>query len=190
MLSEKIGGRYYLWVKWVDDADTTCEPRSDILKSVTDPELLQQIEDAVQRYRDQHNEHRDHVDDSTARGDEIAEDAYEHVPTAAEERAQRQSQSREARQQRREGRFAVNLLETHSLEFDDDFLNTTSSSSDFDTASTTFCDDFSGGALLDHLVRWYPLAGHARIEGGDVESLGVDSVTKDVLDSLDYLFTD
>ena len=35
------------------------------------------------------------------------------------------------------------------------------SSSDFDTASTTFCDDFSGGATLDHLVRWYPLVASA-----------------------------
>ena len=72
--AEKVQGRYRLWIKWKDHADATPEWKSDIERQTSHPGLLQEIQDAVQRCRDQLNERDD--DDPTVRDELAAEDAY------------------------------------------------------------------------------------------------------------------
>ena len=52
----KVGGRWQLWIKWKDIEDATPEWRSDILEQTTNPELIQEIEDAVARARAESND--------------------------------------------------------------------------------------------------------------------------------------
>ena len=72
----KLGGKYKLLVKWKGHADATWEPRAHILNETNNPELLKEIEDAVQRYREEvHAPENDDDDADTA--------PHEGVPTPA-----------------------------------------------------------------------------------------------------------
>lgn len=51
--AEKIGNRYKLWIKWKGYIDPSAEWKSDIEKQTSNEELLKEIEDAVQRYKDE-----------------------------------------------------------------------------------------------------------------------------------------
>ena len=73
--AEKVHGRYRLWIKWKDHADATPEWKSDIERQTSHPELLQEIQDAVQRCREQLNEGRED-DDPVVRDELAAEDGY------------------------------------------------------------------------------------------------------------------
>ena len=58
-----MGGKYKLLVKWKGHVDATWEPRAHILNETNNPELLKEIEDAVQRYRDETRTPDDDEDD-------------------------------------------------------------------------------------------------------------------------------
>eukprot|EP00966_Prymnesium_polylepis_P109585 2535861-Prymnesium_polylepis.1 len=68
--AEKVDGRYRLWIKWKDHADASPEWKSDIERQTSHPGLLQEIQDAVQRCREQLNEGRE--DDDPVVRDELA----------------------------------------------------------------------------------------------------------------------
>jgi hypothetical protein len=59
----KMGGKYQLLVKWKGHVDATWEPRAHILNETNDAELLREVEDAVQRYRDETRTPDDDGDD-------------------------------------------------------------------------------------------------------------------------------
>ena len=64
-----------MWIKWKDHADATPEWKSDIERQTSHPGLLQEIQDAVQRCREQLNEGRED-DDPVVRDELAAEDGY------------------------------------------------------------------------------------------------------------------
>ena len=49
--AKKEGGRYMILVKWTGYADATYVPRKQLLEDCDDPEIVKQIDDAVERYR-------------------------------------------------------------------------------------------------------------------------------------------
>eukprot|EP00966_Prymnesium_polylepis_P174470 4036802-Prymnesium_polylepis.1 len=73
--AEKVHGRYRLWIKWKDHADATPEWKIDIDHQTSHPGLLQEIQDAVQRCRDQLNEGSEDYD-PVVRGELAADDEY------------------------------------------------------------------------------------------------------------------
>ena len=75
--AEPRGRGWVVLVKWRDYDDVTAEPLSAIIRDTRgDPDILQQIQDAQQRYRDEHP-HRVPADgsdlptDSTTRDDQV-----------------------------------------------------------------------------------------------------------------------
>ena len=71
--ADKVGGRYMLWIQWKGYQDPTMEPRKHILDQCNNPELLREIDAAVERYRAEHPRHvLDDVDADAAQDDPVA----------------------------------------------------------------------------------------------------------------------
>ena len=49
--AKKEGGRFMILVKWTGYPDATYVPRKQLLEDCGDPEIVKQVEDAVERYR-------------------------------------------------------------------------------------------------------------------------------------------
>ena len=61
--AEKIGNKYRLWVKWAGYEEPTPMWRTHLLAQPLSDELLAEIEEACQRYRDEHPRYADESDD-------------------------------------------------------------------------------------------------------------------------------
>lgn len=49
--AKKEGGRFMILVKWTGYPDATYVSRKQLLEDCSDPDIVQQVEDAVERYR-------------------------------------------------------------------------------------------------------------------------------------------
>ena len=49
----KVGGKYLIWVKWTGHADPTPVPRAQLLLDSNNPALLREIDEAVERYKEE-----------------------------------------------------------------------------------------------------------------------------------------
>ena len=61
--AKKVGGRYMIWVKWKGFVDPTPMPKAQLLRESSNPELLREVEEAMQRYRDEYSNRLDPLDD-------------------------------------------------------------------------------------------------------------------------------
>lgn len=72
--AEKCGTKYRLWIKWKDWADATPMWRHELIRQNVNPELRQEIDDAVRRCREQLNLRGDAPDDPHDSSSDQAQD--------------------------------------------------------------------------------------------------------------------
>ena len=62
----KVGGKYLIWVKWTGHADPTPVPRAQLLLDSNNPALLREIDEAVERYKEEKRLDEDDEDEPDA----------------------------------------------------------------------------------------------------------------------------
>ena len=62
----KVGGKYLIWVKWTGHSDPTPVPRAQLLLDSNNPALLREIDEAVERYKEEKRLDEDDEDEPDA----------------------------------------------------------------------------------------------------------------------------